>query len=128
VLQAVSTLRLPMGPNMVRDANWMLRAVDDLDCAAETRLWLVMTLMAFVQGAGLLLVAERDAARKGEPGVEDWWDAREPAFGKALEAAGADALAALTGGRVVAGPPDLDAFFEFGLARTLDGIAALAAR
>ena len=126
VLQAVSTLRLPMGPNMVRDVEWMLRAVDELACDAETKLWLVMMVNAYVQGAGLLLTGERDAARKGEVGAQEWWDAREPEVRKGIEAIGATTLAKLAS--QLRRPPDLDTWFEFGLQRTLDGIESLVAR
>jgi AcrR family transcriptional regulator len=126
VLQVVSTVRLPMGPHMVRDVDWMLWAVDELDCDADTKLWLVMMVMAYVQGAGLLLTGERNAAGKGEAGAQEWWDAREPELRKRIEAIGATTLAKLTS--ELSRPLDLDTWFEFGLQRTLDGIEVLAAR
>jgi AcrR family transcriptional regulator len=126
VLQVVSTMRLPMGPNMVRDLEWMLRAVDGLSKDADVRLGLVMFLMAYVQGAGLLLTGESEAARRGEAGVEEWWDAKGPELGNGLSAAGATTLAALMS--EMRGPVDLNTWFEFGLQRTLDGIEALVGR
>lgn len=126
VLQAVSTMRLPMGPNMMRDLEWMLQAVEELSEEAETRLWLVMLLMAFVQGAGLLLTAERDAARKKEPATKEFWDAKMPDLDQGAQTTAASATAKLFS--QMTRPVDLDTWFEFGLQRTLDGIKNFAAR
>ncbi len=126
VLRAVSTVRLPMGPSMVRDIEWMFRAVDELTTVADTKLYLVMLVMAFVQGAGLLLTAESDAKRKGEGTAQEWWDATHPELCQEFDAVGASTFAAAS--VELGNPLDLDAWFEFGLERTLDGIAAFAAR
>jgi len=125
VLQAVSTTRLPMGPNMVRDLNWMLESVEELSDEAETRLWLTMLLMAYVQGAGLVLISEREAARKKDSSIKEFWDAKMPALGKGAEGFGASAVVRLFS--KMTRPVDLDTWFEFGLQRTLDGIKEFAA-
>jgi AcrR family transcriptional regulator len=122
VLSRVASMRLPMGPNMVRSVEWMMSAVEPLSRSARRRLELLMIVTSFVQGAGLLLARERDAARRREPSLEQFWEAKAPDGGADLGAAGAPALA-----RVMSGmrePIDLDAWFELGLRRTLDGIAA----
>jgi hypothetical protein len=126
VLQAVSTLRMPMGPNMLRDVEWMMAAVDELPCDANTKLWLVMMVIAYVQGAGLLLTGEQDAARQGKASAQEWWAEMEPQLRQGIEAIGATTLARLA--PQFSRPPDLDTWFEFGLQRTLDGIESLVAR
>jgi len=126
VLQVISTMRLPMGPNMTRDVEWKLRAVDDLSPDPEIRLGLVMLVSAFVQGAGLLLGVEKTAADRGEADLREWWEAREPEFGKRIEAVGSTSLTRLMS--EMRNALDLNAWFEFGLQRTLDGIEAFASR
>jgi AcrR family transcriptional regulator len=120
-LQALATTRPPLGPNVLAATDWALAAVDGLGLSVQKMSWIVMLVSGYVQGAALLLVNDANAQRRSGSTREEWWAARSS---KVMELIQADAFPTLT--RVVAentAENDLNAWFEFGLTRLLDGIA-----
>lgn len=118
MLDVMVSTTLPMGPGTTAEVEWSIQAVGELELSAAHRLWVVMTVSAFVQGAALLMInddAAGDNTAAGFDGVSQI-DVEE-----SLNSLGATAMMQLTS--ELTGPPDLDAWFEFGLQRTLDGVA-----
>ncbi|QQQ73919.1 TetR/AcrR family transcriptional regulator C-terminal domain-containing protein [Saccharothrix sp. 6-C] len=119
--RAVSFTRPLLVPNMMAQTEWVLRALDGLGLPMATRVREALTLHALVITAALPLADEVEAEQETGVPLDRWWLARR---------ARADEL--LAGGRfplLATIPPDvtsdLDELFEYGLARHLDGFAAL---
>ena len=120
-LQILATTRPPLGPNVLASTDWALASVDGLGLTVQKMSWIVMLVSGYVQGAALLLVNDASAQRRSGSTREEWWAARTS---KVMELMHADTFPTLT--RVAAANTaenDLNAWFEFGLARLLDGIA-----
>lgn len=116
LLGVMVSTHLPMGPNTTTEIEWSMSAVDGLELRAAEKLWVVMTVSAFVQGAALLIIND-GAADDAEPQA---FEGNYPGLTESLESIGANTLQRLTS--ELTEPPDLDAWFTFGLQRTLDGV------
>ncbi|ROP42192.1 TetR/AcrR family transcriptional regulator C-terminal domain-containing protein [Saccharothrix texasensis] len=119
--RAVSFTRPLLVPNVMAQTEWVLRALDGLGLPMATGVREALTLHALVITAALPLADEVEAEQETGVPLDRWWRARR---------ARADEL--LAGGRfplLATIPPDvtsdLDELFEYGLARHLDGFAAL---
>ncbi|WP_051198530.1 TetR/AcrR family transcriptional regulator [Gordonia shandongensis] len=121
LLGVMASTKLPMGPGTTAEVDWSLSSVNDLPLSASHKLWMVMTVSAFVQGAAMVAISD-----EADDDVAAGLDGIGPAGHEALTSIGADTLAQLT--TELTGPPDLDAWFEFGLERTLDGLAQFLGR
>lgn len=120
-LQILATTRPPLGPNVLASTNWALSAVDGIGLTVRQMSWIVMLVAGYVQGAALLLVNEDSAERDTGSTREQWWAARSAQVMALMQS---DAFPVLA--RVAAegtGESDLNEWFEFGLARLLDGVA-----
>lgn len=110
-------------PNAMAYTEWVLRALRGTPLSPSDKLHAHLLIFAYVQGLSMADDLEEQARQ--DTGISDgeWMEQNEPRF-DAIQAAGSyPELAAVTsaGGFGL----DLDSFFEFGLRRTLDGIAAL---
>lgn len=124
---AVSTQRPSLGPGQLAKYEHELHAFDDLGLDDGTRDDALAHLLAVVR-AHALGVEEARAARD-ESGVDDqaWWERNEPLLSRVLDPA-AHPLASRVGAVSAARHGtawDPDHAWAFGLARTLDGLAAL---
>ena len=116
LLGVMASTKLPMGPGTTTEIEWSMRAVNDLDLDASHKLWIVMTVSAYVQGAAMIAI--NDAT---DEDVAAGFDEIAAESEESLASIGAEAMLQLTS--ELTGPPDLSAWFEFGLQRTLDGVA-----
>lgn len=123
VLRVIATPRPPIGPNVLADVEWAMRALDGLGLDPTTTHWVAMTVSAQVQGAALLLVNEVEAERRTGVTAGQWRVSRAPALLEILESGRFPILSRLHAerGDVI----DIDEWFEFGLGRLLDGLAVL---
>ncbi|ONI79675.1 hypothetical protein ALI144C_23200 [Actinosynnema sp. ALI-1.44] len=108
-LVATATCRPVLGPRMLQSMEWALAAFDDVDVKPHEKLRLLSVLYSYVQGLALTWTPQGD----GES-VRQYWTER-------LLGTGLNRLEAIVGD-LGEGEFDLDADFEFGLRRVLDGI------
>lgn len=125
----VGTGRPVLGPNLMAKYDTELAAVDGLGLSEVEMELVVMTVTGFVRGTVTGLHEKTAAERESGLTELEWWRATEPHVARVF-----DAERYPTAARVgpVAGPElgayPADRAFEFGLARVLDGIAALVDR
>ncbi|MEU8438563.1 TetR/AcrR family transcriptional regulator C-terminal domain-containing protein, partial [Streptomyces sp. NPDC029216] len=81
-----------------------------------------LTLLNYARGIAVNLEAEREAEAHSGLDSEEWMDTQEPALLALLNTGRYPALARLA---ATGYDFDLDALFEFGLQRLLDGLATL---
>ena len=129
-LLQVATSRPPLGPNVVAKYDHDLRAVDGVGLGDVEMDLVVQMVGDFVHGAARTAVAATQVAQRTGLTDEEWWERAGPALAKVYDpdatptatrvgaAAGAEYNAAVDPARA----------FEFGLARLLDGVAALIER
>jgi DNA-binding transcriptional regulator YhcF (GntR family) len=99
-----------------------LRALGSLGLDPSRALHAFLTLFGHVRGLALNLEAEAEAEQETGLTGEEWMEEQDPLMRKVLAGGGYPALAALFEEEI---DLDLDSLFEFGLARLLDGIAAM---
>ncbi|MGW0891910.1 TetR/AcrR family transcriptional regulator C-terminal domain-containing protein [Saccharopolyspora sp. NPDC002578] len=122
--RVVSFTRPTFAPHMMAHTEWTLRALDGLGLPMETRVREALTLHAFVLSAAASAADETDAEQSTGVPLENWRAAHRP---RARRMVGGDRfplLAAMPEAVV----DDVDALFEYGLARHLDGFAQLIER
>jgi DNA-binding transcriptional regulator YhcF (GntR family) len=122
--RTTSLTRPYAGPNQLPFSEWNLRVLGELGFDDDTTFHLHLSLFSFVHGSASSLEAEhREEADTGLTG-DDWLRQREGASRSTL---GSGAFPVSE--RVFGAPGlrlDLDALFEFGLARLLDGFERFA--
>jgi len=118
----VNWTRPVMGPNSLAGIELFMRGLSGLPLTDQERVSLLITLDGFVTGVARQQV--QHAALAGETGMtdEEFWSHQAPVLAKAMESGAYPAMAALSEDAFGLG---WDATFEFGLARLLDGVAAL---
>lgn len=117
----VSFTRPLLAPNMMAHTEWALHALDGLDLSIETRMHEVLSIHSIALSAAASLAAEHNEENGTGVGLEPW---RAPSGGRAPRTPDRQRfplLAAIPQGTAA----DLDALFEYGLARHLDGFAAM---
>ncbi|MET7639788.1 TetR/AcrR family transcriptional regulator C-terminal domain-containing protein [Streptomyces sp. NPDC005438] len=117
----ISFTRPVLAPTMLAHTEWTLRALDGLDLPMDVRLQEALTLHAFVVTIGLSKADEARAERDTGLSLNRWSDSQRPQRRQLLASGRFPLLAALSDDAA----PDLDALFEYGLARHLDGFAVL---
>ncbi|MCE3552607.1 TetR/AcrR family transcriptional regulator C-terminal domain-containing protein [Pseudonocardia sp. RS11V-5] len=126
VARTTSMTRPYAGPNQMPYSEWNLRALTGLGLDDPTIFRLHLALFGYVHGAAASL--ESEAREEAETGVTLWqWIRARETENRAVMESGSFPNSV----RVFlhAGPGfDLDTIFETGLARMLDGIAALTGR
>jgi AcrR family transcriptional regulator len=118
-----ATTRPPIAVGLMAYTDWRMRAVQDasaqeLDLPTMTRI--AVAVSTVVQGAALALAHE---ARVGQQGQNEWLASRQGAIDRAFASGRLPMVSRFGAAEYRAAAPE--AIFEFGLQRTLDGIATL---
>jgi AcrR family transcriptional regulator len=119
--QAVSFTRPSLAPHMLVHTEWTLAALDGLGLSPQARLQEAISLHSLVISSALSAAAEVEAEQESGVTLARWLDGQEARLDE-LFATGDFPLLAMAQGQSA---PDLDALFEYGLGRHLDGFAAL---
>ncbi|MFE2014994.1 TetR/AcrR family transcriptional regulator C-terminal domain-containing protein [Streptomyces sp. NPDC059491] len=110
-------------PHAMAYTEWVLRSMRGTPLSHEDKLHAHLLIFAFVQG--LSMADDLEERARQDTGISDgeWMEQNEPRF-DAIQAGGSyPELATVTEGGGFG--LDLEALFEFGLRRTLDGIASM---
>ncbi|KUL48355.1 GntR family transcriptional regulator [Streptomyces sp. NRRL F-4489] len=119
---ALSVTRPQLISSALPYSEWMLTTLHAHGLDLHTAFTAHLTLFNYTRGIAVNLEAEREAEAHSGLDSEEWMDTQEPALLEILAAGRFPALSRLA----AAGYDfDLDALFEFGLQRLLDGLAAL---
>lgn len=119
--RAISFTRPLLMPNLAAYTEWTLRALDGLGLPMTVRIREALTLPTFVVAVGLSLADEVEAEQETGMSLDRWWVGQRQRADELLDS-GRFPLLAMVPGDAAA---DLDGLFEYGLARHLDGFAAL---
>ncbi|TQL68681.1 TetR family transcriptional regulator [Nocardioides albertanoniae] len=117
----VSFTRPVMVPNMLEHTEWVLRALEELDLPMDVRLQEAMTLHGLVMTIGLSRTREAEAERRTGMTLDRWSAHQRPRHRDVLARERFPLLATMSEDPA----PELDALFEYGLARHLDGFAVM---
>ncbi|ONK15201.1 TetR/AcrR family transcriptional regulator [Streptomyces sp. MP131-18] len=120
-LRVLATVRPPLAPSVLAGAERAMAALDGTGVDALTVHRLTQSVLGQVQGLGLLRVSEIEAARRAGPSLAHWRTVTAPAVLMPDRDTPYPRLASTA--RDAEAAADLDALFEFGLARILDGVA-----
>lgn len=119
---ALSVTRPQMITSALPYSEWMLATLHAHGLDLHSAFTAHLTLLNYARGTAVNLEAEREAEAHSGLDSEEWMDTQEPAFLAILGSGRFPELARLA----AAGYDfDLDALFEFGLQRLLDGLAPL---
>ncbi|MEE6261504.1 TetR/AcrR family transcriptional regulator C-terminal domain-containing protein [Plantactinospora sonchi] len=122
--RVAGTHRPPLGPNVLANAEWLLRAVDGHGLDARTMFQLYFTVSDYVQGAALYVHGAVEDERRTGTSTEQWWTANAPTLTRLLRTGRFPTLSRLV--PEIGGAPGTQIKdFEFGLRRVLDGIGTL---
>jgi AcrR family transcriptional regulator len=129
LLQVMAMSRPPLGPNCIADYDHQLRAVDGVGLTELEMDSVVSMVAVYVQGTAR---AAAEAARSAsDTGVTDdeWWSTYAPLLEKVFDPEKYPVAARVgqVAGETYQSAYDARHGFEFGLARILDGVAALIA-
>ncbi|MER6096747.1 TetR/AcrR family transcriptional regulator C-terminal domain-containing protein [Streptomyces sp. NPDC001728] len=110
-------------PNAMAYTEWVLRALRGTPLTAAQKLHTHLVIFAYVQGLSMADDLEGQARQDSGISDDEWMEQNEPRFDAIQSAGSYPELASVTrdGGFGL----DLRTLFEFGLGRTLDGIAAM---
>ncbi|MEU6412101.1 TetR/AcrR family transcriptional regulator C-terminal domain-containing protein [Microbispora sp. NPDC046933] len=118
---AMSVTRPQLIPNAFPFMEWVLGALDEHGLDPVTMFTAYITVFNHIRGTAINLEFEAEAEALTGLNADEWMDAHQPAF-EAITAGGGlrlfERLSAAGGFDF-----DMDALFEFGLQRLLDGIA-----
>jgi AcrR family transcriptional regulator len=128
-LLQVATSRPPLGPHLMAKYEYELSAVEGIGLSDVEMDAVVALVTGYVHGAVRGAIEAAQVIQRSGITDEEWWRAHEPLLDKIGDAAKFP-LASRVGTSVgveFSAPYDSNHGFEFGLARVLDGIAALLA-
>ncbi|MFF5294257.1 TetR/AcrR family transcriptional regulator C-terminal domain-containing protein [Paractinoplanes globisporus] len=115
----LSLTRPQMAPNAMRITEWVLAVFDGSRLTMPERLNIQILMFSFVRGVASALEPEAEAIRETGMTNEQWMETQEPTFLDHLADGGMPHFRELVAQEF---DFDLDTFFEFGLARLLDGL------
>lgn len=118
----VSLTRPQPMPNLLHHAEWVMRALEGHGQGVTVVFQAHITLFGYVRGTALSIEPEVEAEADTGLSADEWVDAHDDLFAPVIDSGVFPAFS-----RVVSSPFDfdLDAVFEFGLQRLLDGYAVL---
>lgn len=121
--RTISLTRPHPTPHLMLHTEWVLRALDGLGLDGQTMLHIAVTMHGF--GAGLAVNVETEHAAERDTGQspQQWLNERDAVFTDLLRRYSMPVLTRVTADEDL--DVTLDDLFEFGLARLLDGFAAL---
>lgn len=123
----VATNRPVLGPNLIAKYDYELRAVEGIGLT-DVEMDLVVTMVGdYVHGAVRSALAARAVPQESGKSDEEWWAEFAPLLEKVYdpERFPVATRVGATAGEEYHAPIDPARSFEFGLARILDGVAAL---
>jgi hypothetical protein len=119
----MSFVRPPLAPHAMAHTEWTMRALDGLGLPVQTVFVAAVTLANFVRGTAVNFEPEAEAEQDTGLTDDQWMQTQEAEFERVLRSGRFPVMT-----RAVTAPGfefDLDAVFEFGLQRMLDGLACL---
>ncbi|MGW1766485.1 TetR/AcrR family transcriptional regulator C-terminal domain-containing protein [Streptomyces sp. NPDC002073] len=119
---ALSVTRPQVITSALPYSEWMLATLHAHGLDLQSAFTAHLTLLNYARGIAVNLESEREAEAHSGLDSEEWMDTQEPAL---LEILGTGRFPALTRLARAGYDLDLDALFEFGLQRLLDGLASL---
>lgn len=126
----VTTARPPLGPGQMAKYEHELSAFDGLGLDDVTVDDALTWLLTFVQATARAAVDVRAARLDSAMNDEAWWAANEPLLARVLDATAYPRAARIgaAAGQAHGSAYDPAAAYEFGLARVIDGLAAIVDR
>ncbi|MFC6020934.1 winged helix-turn-helix transcriptional regulator [Plantactinospora solaniradicis] len=115
------TSRPPLGPNVLANVEWVLRAVDGFGLDRATMTQVYFTVSDYVQGAALYVRNETEDERRTGVTAEQWWAAETATLARLL-CSGRFPLVSGLFDQAASAPTLVVKDFEFGLRRVLDGL------
>jgi DNA-binding transcriptional regulator YhcF (GntR family) len=125
--QAISLTRPQLLHNTLVHAEWMLGALDGLALSMETMFHVYLTVFNHVRGTAVNLQWENDAEEETGMTDQEWLDEQDKRFAE-FAAAGPFPVFTKVSQSGFDYQLSLDALFEFGLQRVLDGLAVFIAQ
>ncbi|MCX5374903.1 TetR/AcrR family transcriptional regulator C-terminal domain-containing protein [Streptomyces sp. NBC_00091] len=119
---ALSVTRPQMITSALPYSEWMLATLHAHGLDLQSAFTAHLTLLNYARGIAVNLEAEREAEAHSGLDSEEWMDTQEPAL---LAILGTGRFPMLSRLATAGYDLDLDALFEFGLQRLLDGLASL---
>jgi AcrR family transcriptional regulator len=126
-LGSISTGRPPLGPGVMAKYEYELGALEGCGLSDVEMDAALTFVLGFVASCARAAADERAADRETQMNDEEWWRANEALLQRVLDPTRYP-LAARVGaaaGEAQGGAYDAERMYRFGLARVLDGIAAL---
>lgn len=117
--EALSLTRPQVLPTLMSYSEWSLGALRDLGLPAQRMMFAHLTLFGHVRSVALSLLAERRAEADTGLTTDEWVDTQD----ELLDVVSSGRFPALAHVAAEGFEYDIDALFEYGLARLLDGIA-----
>jgi AcrR family transcriptional regulator len=125
IARAISFTRPLMAPNAMDHTEYALQALEGLGLDPTVMIYVVLAVTGFTVGTAVNLELEAEAEQDTGVTSSEWMEERDPAF-EGLTASGRfPQLRRLS--EIPDFDIDLDALFEFGLTRMLDGLAVFIA-
>ncbi|MEU6128823.1 GntR family transcriptional regulator [Saccharopolyspora sp. NPDC047091] len=121
--RAISLTRPSFAPHLMAHTEWILGVLAELGLPPRTRLHEALALHSLVLASASSMAAETDAEQRTGLPLGRWRSAQRSRAGLAVDGTRFPLLAAVPEGAA----DDLAELFEYGLARHLDGFAALVA-
>lgn len=119
-LAVLASTRPPLGRAVLEAVDRFLAALAGQGLDHRTGLSVYLLVSGYVQGTAMMAVAESEAARDTGVSTGRWWHGQ---FGRLAGVIGSGRYPWLS--EMATDPPtgrELDAWFDFGLARVLDGV------
>ncbi len=125
----VATSRPPLGPGVMAKYEWELEAVEGIGLTDVEMDAAIALVNGYVHGAVRSAIEAMQVIQSSGITDREWWEAHEPLLEKIGDAQKFPIASRVgtTVGQEFEAPYDSGHSFEFGLARVLDGIAALLA-
>jgi AcrR family transcriptional regulator len=127
---AVSTVRPPLGPGLIAKYDHELRAFEGLGLGDVEQDAALEYLLSFVQASARAAIDARASRRDSGQTDAQWWERNAPLLARVFDAERFPVAVRVgtAAGTAHQAAQDPAYSFEFGLARVLDGLAALIGR